>query len=342
MWSAIRWARKLPVGPPVNAYFDAGKAHHLPTGFRNLHPDRPPTERELAEARARLTLPPAPATALETVTPDLAFLHANRAAPTMTWIGHSTVLVQMGGKNIITDPIFAKFASPLSFAGPKRRQPPGIALARLPRIDLVVVSHNHYDHASRPCLRALARQPGGPPHFAVPLGMADWFARRVTTKAPVVALDWWDSATVDGIRMTLCPAHHWSARTPWNRNHMLWGSWAVEAGGFRFWFSGDLAYSKDAEDIGERLGPFDAAAVAIGHYEPRAFLKNHHVNPDEAVRVHKEVRSRRTLAIHWGTFDWLTPAPLYQPLLDLMQARREHAVSDAEFFTLRHGETAML
>lgn len=345
--SLLRMARAMKFAPPENPYFDPAKPHHTPLGFRNNRPTRPPSgedfarlQQEMREARQR----PQPVVDLSPVEPDLAFLQANRDRPSVTWIGHSTVLVQIAGRNVLTDPIFSMRASPVPFAGPKRLQPPGVRLRDLPRIDLVVISHNHYDHLDARSVRALARQRGGPPCFAVPLGLERWLARHVRRLGPdqVRALDWWDSAEIAGLEVTLAPVHHWSARTPWDRNANLWGGWSVAGGGFRFFFSGDIAYSADAAEIGRRLGPFDLAAIAVGHYEPRWFMRGSHVNPDEAVRVHRDIRSRRSLAIHFGTFERLTTEALDQPIRDLEEARLAHGVSEQEFFRLRHGETRIL
>jgi beta-lactamase family protein len=165
-WSVLRLVRMLPGPKPHNPYFDPAKHHHTPVGFRNNHPRAPPTQEELArlhrdlEAKAPAS---APRVDLSPVAPDLALLQANRTRHTVTWIGHSTVLVQTGGRNLITDPMFSRRASPLPFTGPRRHQPPGIALRDLPPIDLVLISHNHYDHLDLPSVRALSRQRGAPP-----------------------------------------------------------------------------------------------------------------------------------------------------------------------------------
>jgi L-ascorbate metabolism protein UlaG (beta-lactamase superfamily) len=347
LWSFLRFARGFAPGQPENPYFDPAKPHHTRLGFRNNHPQRPPSAEEIARLRDEMQgvrKAPGLRIDLSPVEPDLAFLTHNHAKPSVTWIGHSTVLVQFGGRNILTDPIFSKRASPIPFVGPKRHQPPGIALRDLPHIDLVVISHSHYDHLDRRSVRAIARQAGGPPRYAVPLGLERWFARNVrgVGVGQVTALDWWESVTLEGIQVTLAPVHHWSARTPWDRNQNLWGGWCMERDGFRFFFSGDIAYSPDAAEIGRRLGPFDLAAIAVGHYEPRWFMRNSHVNPDEAVRVHRDIRSRRSVAIHFGTFERLTAEPLDQPLLDLAEAKQSHGVPEEEFFVLRHGETRIL
>ena len=347
MLSLLRMARVLKFAPPENPYFDPAKPHHTRLGFRNNQPTRPPSgedfarlQREMREARQQ----PQPDPGFPPVTPDLELLHGNDGRPRVTWIGHSTVLLQIAGRSILTDPIFSARASPVPLAGPKRRQPPGVRLRDLPHIDLVVISHNHYDHLDARSVRALARQRGGPPRFAVPLGLERWFARHVRRLGRdfVTSLDWWDRADIAGLTVTLAPVHHWSARTPWDRNTNLWGGWSIAGAGFRFFFSGDIAYSADAAEIGRRLGPFDLAAIAVGHYEPRWFMRGSHVNPDEAVRVHRDIRSRRSLAIHFGTFQRLTAEALDQPIKDLAAARLAHGVPAEEFFSLRHGETRVL
>ena len=347
-WSVLNLMRKIPGPKPTNPHYNRERGHHTPSGFRNNYPPRPPTAEELSRSRQQTderSRAQLSRIDLSRVAPDLALLHANRTQPAVTWIGHSTVLMQMGGRNVITDPIFTQRASPIPFAGPKRWQPPGVKIRELPRIDLVVISHNHYDHLSLASVRALARQAGGPPRFAVPLGLDRWFRRRLRALPSdhVAALDWWHSAELAGLQVTLVPTHHWSARTPWNRNENLWGAWIVEsADGFRFYFSGDTAWSADVSDVGQRLGGFDLAAIAVGHYEPRSFMKNAHINPDEAVRAHRVLRAKRSLAIHYGTFAGLTMEPLDQPLIDLAEARRAQGVTEEEFFALRPGQTQVL
>ena len=193
--------------------------HHRNGGFQNNHMDFAP--RGLADLlqwrwhALRQGLPPAPQTPTPRVSPDLAFITSNASAgaamePAVTWIGHATVLAQIGGLNLLTDPIFSERASPVAFAGPKRALPPGLALSELPRIDLVVISHNHYDHCDAPSLRALNAQPGGPPLFLVPLGLKAWMAEQGV--ANVVELDWWQSHRLGSVDVVMTPVQHWSGR----------------------------------------------------------------------------------------------------------------------------------
>ena len=341
LWKLLRLAGRIPRPAYANPYYDPARPHHLPGGFRNNHPLRPPSGEDLMrlrrEARAWDTRPES-GLDLSPVGPDLDYLHRNRSETSLTWIGHATVLLQVGGLNVITDPMFSERASPVSFAGPKRHQRPGIALEDLPRIDLVLISHGHYDHLDLRSVRRLARQRGGPPHFAVPLGMERWIRRNIPG-AQATALDWWQADERNGPRLQLAPVHHWTARTPWDRNRDLWGAWIVEREGFRFFFSGDVAWSDDIAEIGRRCGPFDLAAIAIGHYEPRWFMRHNHVNPEEAVRIHREIGAKLSVAIHWGTFERLTAEPLDRPVRDLAAALASQGVSRDEFLVLRHGET---
>ena len=268
----------------------------------------------------------------------------------MTWVGHATVLLQVDGVNILTDPHWGPRASPVSFAGPKRHQPPGVPFEQLPPIHVVVISHNHFDHLDVKTVQALVDHHPGV-RFLVPLGVQHWFAREVRgaviegAKRNVIALDWDERHTVQGRTQPLdfhfLAVQHWSARALGDRHQTLWGSWAVLHPTFRFWFSGDLGYSPDTLDIGRRIGPIDLAAIAIGAYEPRWFMKESHLNPEEALRVMGDVQARAAIGIHWGTFEGLSDEPLDQPPRDLALAKQRHQGTGpaADFFVLRHGQT---
>ena len=335
----------------VNPYYDAGKPHHRPEGFANNYPPNPAYQRpkvgffEGWAGRIRNWTSDdserAPLAPVETVRPDLAWLLQNRSEPSLTWIGHATFLLQTGdGLNILTDPIFEERASPLPFAGPKRLQAPGIALKELPHVDAVLISHSHYDHLSRDSLRALYRQKGGAPMLYAPLGIDLWLADNVTDgdRSRIVRLDWWDKAPLRGLELQLLPVHHWSARGLYDRNQTLWGAWAVSRPGFSFFFSGDLGYSKDIQDIAARFERgFDLAAIGIGAYQP-VWYRNSHVSPDEAVRIHRELRVRNSVGMHWGTFP-MGQERIDQARRDLAIARKAQGVADEAFRVLRIGET---
>jgi|KBSMisStaDraftv2_1062788.scaffolds.fasta_scaffold134453_2 N-acyl-phosphatidylethanolamine-hydrolysing phospholipase D len=298
-------------------------------------------------------LPKPPAAPTPAIVPDLGLIQTNAKAgaqmvPTVTWIGHATVLAQLGGLNVLTDPIFSQRASPLSFVGPARAQKPGLWLHELPHIDLVLISHNHYDHLDDDSVRALAAQAGGAPLFVVPLGLKAWFAQRDITR--VVELDWWQSHKVGDVEVVLTPVQHWSGRSLADRNETLWGGYALFAAQLHLFFAGDTGFSKDFADIRERFaerqgvaqgGGFDIALLPIGAYEPRWFMQRQHVDPEDAVRIHRDLGAKASLGIHWGTFE-LTDESLDEPPRRLAQARQAQGVPDSAFFTLAIGQTRRL
>jgi L-ascorbate metabolism protein UlaG (beta-lactamase superfamily) len=296
-------------------------------------------------------LPRPPVDRLSTVTPALQFLHANRTDPTITWIGHSSLLMQLGGRNILIDPVFSERVSPARLAGPRRHQPPGLTATQLPHIDVVVISHDHYDHLDRPSVRAIQRQAGAPPTFLVPRGVDTWLARNVRGARPaglrrnVFGLEWGESfaiATPTGeLALHFLPVQHWSSRSGVSRNATPWGSWALVHPSLRFWYSGDLGYSDDPKRIGEQFGGFDFAAIAIGAYEPRWFMRSQHVNPAEAVQVMLDVGAAQAIGVHWGTFA-LADESLDQPPRDLAAALAQRGLPAERFTVMKHGETRRL
>ena len=325
-------------------YYDPTKPHHGREGFRNnyLHAQMPAGFWTWQWERWRSGLPkPAPKGGwpMRVLKPDVAFLKANGSEATVTWIGHATLLLQLTGLNILTDPHFGEYASPFSFAGPRREVALPLTLAELPHIDIVVISHNHYDHLDRETVEALNAQPGGPPRFFVPLGLKAWFHAEGIDN--VTELDWWDHRRERGLAVQLVPTQHWSGRVLADRNKTLWGGWVIEAPGFRFFFAGDTGYSPDFRDIGERFGSFDLAALPIGAYEPRWFMRTQHVSPEDAVQIHRDLHARHSVAIHWGTFQ-LSDEPLDNPPRKLAQALAAAHIPSGQFFVMRHGETRRL
>lgn len=272
----------------------------------------------------------------EVLRPDVEFLRQNRSQPTLTWIGHVTFLLQLGGLNILTDPHLTARTSPVSFAGPKRLVPLPLAIEELPAIDVVLLSHSHYDHLDRGTVRRLARQAGGEPLFLVPLGLGRWFRRLGIER--VIELDWWQSEQLEDLQFHFVPAQHWSKRTPWDTNRSLWGGWYLKAPGFSFHFAGDSGYSKDFVDIRDRLGAPDLAALPIGAYEPRWFMHPQHVDPDEAVRILQDLQAPYAVAMHWGTF-CLTDEPMDEPPQRLARALQAHAIAPERFCVMKIGET---
>jgi len=268
----------LPGCSGKNPHCDPTNPRHAPTGFQNNYPHARPSGLDSWRwffQRRLGGLPEKPTSDLTPSKADLPFMQNNRTEKAVTWIGHATVLMQMGGLNILTDPHFSERASPLQWVGPKRWQPPGVALEELPHIDLVLISHSHYDHLDLGSVRALAGQPGGSPLFFVPLGLKEWFECSVpASRGRVLDLDWWSAqdlkqsiqdlpSTVPDTIIYFVPAQHWSQRSLRNRNRTLWGGWVVEQPEFVFYFAGDTGYSQDAKDIGKRFGGFDLAAIPV-------------------------------------------------------------------------------
>ena len=335
--------------PRTNPDYDANKSHHRPDGFVNRYAersDKPGLWRWQYE-RLRDGLPKPPSAPVLGVAPDLTLLNSNSPQPRITWVGHSTLLVQVDGVNLLTDPHWGQRASPFKFAGPKRHQAPGVPFDQLPSIHAVVISHNHWDHLDRETVQALMdRHPGI--RFYVPLGLQHWFMKEVrgaVMEGPsrnVIALDWDQQVSLPGrtqaLELHLLAVQHWSARSLGDRYQTLWGSWALLHPTFRFWFSGDLGYSPDTQDIGRRFGGFDLAAIAIGAYEPRWFMKESHLNPAEALQVMREVKARTAIGIHWGTFEDISDEPLDQPPKDL-EAAKQALDTPQNFLVLRHGQT---
>ncbi|HWU69175.1 MAG TPA: MBL fold metallo-hydrolase [Stenotrophobium sp.] len=271
---------------------------------------------------------------LPQASPDVDWLKANRSVDALTWIGHSSFLVQWQGLNILTDPHLTARASPLRHAGPKRQQPPALDFAGLPKIDAVVVSHNHYDHLDRDTVKRLARDHA--PRFFVPLGLKVWFGREGIDN--VTELDWWQDTQWQALRVTAVPVQHFSGRTASDRNATLWCGFVLELAGRRLFFAGDTGYSRDFADIGERFAPIDLALIPIGAYEPRSFMRPVHVDPEEAVKIHRDIGSRQSVAMHWGTFR-LTLEPLDDPPRRLAAALQHEGIAQDRFWVLKHGET---
>lgn len=259
-----------------------------------------------------------------------------REGRAITWIGHATLLLEVDGRTVLTDPVFSERASPVSWAGPSRYTPPRPELPELPPVDVVLISHNHYDALDEASVEALAEaHPGA--RFLVPLGLADWFRERGIDR--VTELDWWESTEHAGLRVTATPVQHWSKRGLFDENETLWAGWAVDFGDFDFWFAGDTGYQPDHfRATGERLGPFDLAAIPIGAYAPRWFMQASHVTPEEAMQIREDVGARQAAAIHWGTFP-LTDEPPAEPARRLRDARRAAGLAPGAFRVLRHGET---
>lgn len=265
------------------------------------------------------------------------YLRQNRNETTLTWIGHSTLFLQINGINILTDPHFSERASPVPFAGPKRGTPPGLAFAQLPTIDIVLISHNHYDHFDNVTLKRLAER--DQPRFVVPLKLAPAVARLGGKH--IHEMDWQESLDIDGIQITAEPSHHWSARGIFDRNETLWANYVIRHKDFRFLFIGDTGYSGDYAALGEKYGGFELAAIPIGAYAPRWFMKQAHINPEEAVMIFQDINARQALGIHWGVFS-LTNEAMDEPPKRLDSARAVKNLNEKQFMVWQHGESRLL
>jgi len=316
-------------------------AHHDNGGYRNLAPHDEHGFFDFLSWRfggGPKDVPPVPADQLPefvppVVSPDLNSIHhAPGDAIQVTWIGHAAFLIQTDGLNILTDPMFSERASPVSFAGPKRLAPPGISIKDLPRIDAVIISHNHYDHLDAYSVKAL----GNAPRYFVPLGFTPWFKSQGIDN--VQELDWWGSAELGGLRFHAVPAQHFSSRTPFDRNEMLWAGWVLETPAGKVYFSGCTGYAPLFQEIGNRLGPMRLSFIPVGGYSPRWFMRAMHVDPPEAVRIHQDVRSEQSVGMHWATFK-LTDEPLSEPPVYLRKALQEAGISGERFIVMKIGET---
>jgi L-ascorbate metabolism protein UlaG (beta-lactamase superfamily) len=257
----------------------------------------------------------------------------------LTFVGQATFLITTPHATILTDPIFSDRASPLSFAGPKRAKPPGLALDVLPPIDVILLSHNHYDHMDLASLRRLRGGGAKPVPIVTGLGNGRYLARKGVPGA--AELDWWERISLrPGVTITFVPAQHWSSRTLRDRRTTLWGGFVIETGGTRLYFAGDSAYCPWFKAIGERLGPPDVALLPIGAYEPRWFMQGQHMNPAEAVQAHLDLGARQSFGMHFGTFQ-LTDEAIDEPLHALDRARQAAGIGDA-FATLDIGETRIV
>ena len=254
------------------------------------------------------------------------------ASPGLTWIGHASFLVRMDGATFLTDPMFSRRASPLSFAGPRRLVPPGVALDALPGVDFALVSHDHYDHLDLPSVRALARRGV---RFVVPSGVGE-IVRRAGGE--VAELDWWERKDMGPVRVHCVPSRHFSGRSLLDRNRRLWAGFVVEGPSRRFYHAGDTAAFDGFAEIGRRLGPIDLAAMPIGAYLPRRMMASVHVTPEEALQGALAARASRIAAMHWGTFD-LADEPLDEPPRRFRAEAQRLGLDDDQAWVLGVGET---
>jgi L-ascorbate metabolism protein UlaG (beta-lactamase superfamily) len=256
------------------------------------------------------------------------------ATARVTFINHATVLIQIAGLNILTDPIWSDRASPLQFAGPKRHRAPGIEFDDLPQIDVVIISHNHYDHIDIETLNRL--DVAHHPVFFTPLGNSELLEEIGIEQTN--DLDWWESVELSpALKLTCVPAQHFSGRGTADRDATLWCGWVLTSASGSIYFAGDTGYGEHFTEIAERFSPIRVALLPIGAFLPLWFMGPVHISPREAVRAHKALRAQRSMPIHFGTFA-LGDDGLNDPLNELEMARRDAGVSEEEFFVLKEGE----
>ncbi len=277
-----------------------------------------------------------PAGTFPLATPQLALPRARTGELRITWIGHATMLLQLGATNILLDPVFSKRASPFRRFGPARLVPAPLDVDQLPPIDVVLLSHDHYDHLDEPSVRALHHRFGRALQWVTPLGYADWFARRGIEASE---LDWWQNTQLAGVRVTATPAQHWTRRG-WRALQRLWASYMIE-GDFNVYFAGDSGYCPAFREIGARFPKVDVAMLPIGAYEPRWFMRSAHMNPEEAVQSYIDLGARWFVPMHWGTFR-LTDEDMREPPERLRRAWQDAVLPAEQLRILQHGETLIL
>ncbi|MDK9364137.1 MULTISPECIES: MBL fold metallo-hydrolase [Lelliottia] len=321
-----------------NPWYNPSLKHHTPDGFRNIDftSHQPGDVERWRKERKAAGLPKPPSLGYHDFVRQWwqpAELN-DLSEDGVWWLGHASVLLRLDGQYLLTDPVFSRRASPLPFVGPERKTPPVISVETLPRLDALVISHNHYDHLDSATVRRLLRRFPDLTVF-VPLGLGDWFRRRGAKS--IIELDWWQSAIFQGLAITAVPAQHWSMRTFWNRNRSLWCGWVFEGTTQRFWFSGDTGYSPQLLAIPERLGEITAAALPAGAYAPRWFMSAHHMDPQSAIALWQQMGMPRAFPIHWGVFE-LADESLDEPVLELTQALSNVAPINDNFRILKIGQ----
>ena len=313
-------------------------SHHLENGFRNVDPNFKEGDIDFIDFLRFLgrRIGGTPPFELPPVTePDFAFLNQNRTKNTITWIGHSTLLIQMEGLNILTDPVWASRVGPMNLVGPQRWTEPAMRIDQLPELDSVIISHNHYDHFDMDAVKEIqARSPSVV--MVAPLGLMEPLHELGVRTA--VELDWWQVHPLQHLMVHCEPTQHFSGRTLFDRNSTLWGSFALIGREKKFYFAGDSGYWYGFGDIGKKFSGFDVAALPIGAYEPQNFMKPVHLNPEEAIQAYLDLKARCFIPIHWGTYN-LSDEPFLEPPHRVESEAARLNLPRENFWMMKHGET---
>lgn len=325
-----------------NPYYNPEKRHHRPNGFENEIPTNISTGDLLRWMfkRYRYRLPGAPSMGYRAF--QQAWLHPfqlpAKAESYLTWLGHSSLYIHTPDCALLTDPVFSLRASPMPFGEPKRKTPCEVDVDQLPRLDFILISHNHYDHLDhRTIMHLLAKFPKVT--IVVPLGLGRWFKQRGAHN--IIELDWWDKLG-DGkphqiVSITAVPAQHWSKRGLFDKNQTLWCGYIIEIAGKTLYFAGDTGYSETLKPIGEQFS-IDLGLIPIGAYAPRWFMAEQHISPKESILLHQLLKIQKSIGIHWGVFE-LTDETIDEPPRYLAECLAQSDLSPGDFQVLKINES---
>jgi N-acyl-phosphatidylethanolamine-hydrolysing phospholipase D len=314
--------------------------HHTSLGFRNP-PGSPSRQRRpnralkfLWRQRVHVIRPVVPTDHVLPLDAVEAGLARHDGVESVTWLGHAAFLLHLAGKIVLIDPFLSEYASPIPGVGPRRFAPPGLPVDRLPPIDVLIVSHNHYDHLDARTIEALPHK--GRIQVVVPLGLGRFFRTRGFRH--VTEMDWHQAKMLDGLGVTCVPAIHRSARGLTDRNRTLWAGFVLESAERRVYFGGDTGYGAVFHETGRRYGPFDLALLGIGCYAPRAAMHMNHADPEEAIRIARDLGARHVMGMHWGTII-MTEEPPFEPPTRFRAAAAAAGYRPEQAWLLHIGET---